>query len=80
MKAQIVMNKVGKTVRLIIIASVVGVWMLLLGLFVQALGPGTLAHDIETVLASRSAPAKAVARVAMANTSRSASRSFGQER
>ena len=80
MKTQGTMNKVAETVRLFIIASVVGTWLLLLGLFVQALGPGTLAHDIETVLAACPAATKAVATVAMGNTSRSPSRSFRQER
>ena len=80
MKAQSTMHKVVKTLRLIIVASVVGMWMLLFGLFVQALGPGKLSHDVETVLATRPPPTEAVAPVAIANTSRSASRSFRQER
>ena len=71
MKTQGTINKVGDTVRLFIIASVAGMWMLLLGLLVQALGPGTLAHDIETVLATHSAPAKVVATGAIASASRS---------
>jgi len=41
------MNKVRMIVRSVIIASVVG--MLLFAFFAQALGPGTVAHDIETV-------------------------------
>jgi|SRR5215813_10135374 len=54
--------------------------MLLFGLFVQTLGPGMLAHDVATVLAIRPPPTEAVAPVAIANTSRSASHSFRQER
>ena len=80
MKAQSTTHTVVKTLRLIIIASVVGMWMLLLGLFAQVLEPGKLAHDIETVLATRSPPTEAVAPVANANTSRSPSRSLRQER
>jgi hypothetical protein len=43
------MNKVRMIVTSVIIASVVGMWMLLFAFFAQALGPGTVAHDIETV-------------------------------
>jgi hypothetical protein len=80
MKVQSTMNKVGKTVRIFIIASVVGMWMLLFGLFVEAVGPGTVTHDVETVLATQPAPTRAVATVAIASTSHSAGRSFGQKR
>jgi len=80
MKAQSTTHKVVKTLRLIIGASVVGMWMLLFGLLVQALGPGMLTHDVETVLATRPPPTEAVAPVANANTSRSPSRSLRQER
>ena len=80
MKAQSTTHQVVKTLHFIIVASVVGMWILLFGLLVQALGPGMLTHDVETVLATRPPPTEAVAPVAIANTSRSANRSVRQER
>jgi len=80
MKAQSTTHQVVKTLHFIIVASVVGMWILLFGLLVQAMEPGKLAHDVETVLATRQLPTEAVAPVANANTSRSPSRSLRQER
>jgi hypothetical protein len=71
MKAQTTTHKFAEMFRFIKVAWVVGSWMLLVGLFAQAVTPGTLAHDVETVLASHLAPAKNLGTVAITSRARS---------